>query len=146
VSDPKELSDNDINRWLSTISSSLKIPESQVSETHWQLGMKNSVGKYNIDIIDQGEWITYGVPLVADVEGKNRVTFYKTILDLNARLNGVHLGIEDNRLILVREEQKEGLNAYSLGRSIAIIDSAHQVVFPFILDEIKKLGLDITSR
>jgi hypothetical protein len=145
VSNPKELSDNDINKWLSTISSSLKIPESQVSATHWQLGMKNSVGKYTIDIIDQGDWITFGVPLSPDVEGQERVNFYATLLDLSAKLNGVHIGREGNRLVLISEVQKEGLDPIEFGRIIILIDQAHQIVFPELLKQIKKLDLKFSN-
>lgn len=140
-----ELSDNNINAWLSEISKRSAFPVSRIKADHWQLVMRNSIAQYTLDIFDQGQWITYGSTLVPDVVGSERVTFYASLLKLNAQLNGVHIGLDNNRVILSREEPKEGLTPLSFAQSIIIFDNALQFVYVQILEEIHRLGLKFNN-
>jgi hypothetical protein len=141
-----EPSENGINGWLSILSSNLGNPLSRVSTNHWQLGMRNSVAAYTLDIFDHGLWVTYSSVLVSDVVGSEKVTLYTRLLELNTQLNDVHIGRADNKIILTREEPKERLTLVSLGESIIIFNNAHEIVYTSILEDINKLGLKATNQ
>src|SRR5258708_36048093 len=115
----------DVGKWVQKIGSeptSSVQRAQQVDPTHWELGMHNRIADYTMDIQlqEQSGWVTYGVTLTPDVEGKNRADFYGDLLDLNAKLNGSHIGREGDNLVLTREQREEELDPLSLGRSIRL--------------------------
>ena len=134
---------DEISRWLEYISQNLHYPQSRLGYNHWQLIITtNPIAKtYPLDIKDHGEWVSYGTSLGHDVTGPGRVVFYKYLLNLNAQLNSVHIGIEDGRVVLTGEYRKENLDFRSFAHNIALIDNAFQVTYPLVLEEIKRLGL-----
>ncbi len=142
-------SNRDVGKWVEKIgseSSSSVQGVQQVTPAHWQLGMHNRVGQYTMDIKDQGDCVSYGIPLTPDVEGKNEAAFYRELLGYSAKINGSHIGIEGDKLVLTREEHKEGLNPLALGRSIRLMDDTHQVVYPEVLKMEKRHGLNFRNR
>ncbi len=136
----------DVNRWLQTVNNVTGLPVRQVAPKHWQLGMRNRVSQYTMDIKDQGEWVSYGVPLTPDVEGRKQAPFYRGLLGLSGKLNGSHIGMEGDKVILTREDPKEGLDPLSFGRSIRMLDSAHEAAYPEVLKEAKRHGLRFKKK
>ncbi len=142
-------SNKDLDKWVQEIgsepSSSVQRAQ-QVAPDHWQLGMHNPVGQYTMDIKDQGDCVSYGIPLTPDVEGRNEAAFYRELLGYSTKINGSHIGIEGDNLVLTREELKEGLGPQALGRSIRLMDDTHQVVYPEVLKMEKRHGLRFKRR
>ncbi|SRR6266446_2897890 len=142
-------SNKDLDKWVQEIGDE---PDSSVQQVqnvapdHWQLGMSNPVGEYTMDIKDQGECVSYGIPLTPDVEGRNVAAFFRELLGFSAKINGSHIGIENDNLVLTREELKEGLSPLGLGRSIRLMDDTHQVVYPEVLQMEKRHGLRFKKR
>lgn len=140
-----EPSDDEINRWVESISNEFGLPFRRLNYNEWQLDLRNPEAAYTINIFDLGEWVSYAVVLLDDVQGKKLVTFYRDLLELNAQLNGIKVGIEGDKLILSSEDTKVGLNVSLFYQSIALMDRAFQIVFPLILEQIKALGLRLIT-
>src|SRR5437867_12358459 len=102
-------SDNQFNKWVQDLGRASGSSVQRPNPNHWQLSRRNPVGEYNVDIVDHGPIVSYGVKLMPDVEGRNRADFYGDILDINGKLNGSRIGRENGNLTLTREDQKEGL-------------------------------------
>ncbi len=137
----RQPSEDDVNRWLQKINGTTGFQVRRIDHKHWQIGMRNHIAEYTLDIQDQDPWITYGIPLTPDVEGKELATFYGELLDLNGQLNGSHIGRQGNNLILQERNLKENLSPQSLIESIALINSAHQVVFSEMIKKARRLGM-----
>ena len=137
----KQSSDDEINGWLIYLSQHLSYPLYRLTYNHWQFIFTNPIATYTIDIKDHGDCLSFGTSLGYDVEGPGRVIFYKYLLNLNAQLNYVHVGIEDGRIILSGEFVKDNLAFSTLGQCIYIFDNAFQAIYQPILEEIKRLGL-----
>ena len=140
-----EPSDDEINRWVESISNEFGLPFRRLNYNEWQLDLRNPEAAYTINIFDLGEWVSYAVVLLDDVQGKKLVTFYRDLLELNAQLNGIKVGREGDKLILSSEDTKVGLNVSLFYQSIALMDRAFQIVFPLILEQIKALGLRLIT-
>lgn len=138
--------DVEIDTWLLELSSKFGFQMRRIGPDHWQLDIRNSQASYTMTIINQGEWITYGVVLLDDVDGEAKDIFYGILLDLSAQLNGVHVGRYDDRLVLTREEPRKGLNINSFYASIAFVNNAHQIVLAQALQQIKRLGLKLKTK
>jgi hypothetical protein len=142
----KSPSGDDLNQWLQTMNSRTGLPVSRVDPNHWQLGIRNRVAEYTMDIKDQGEWVSYAAKLTLDAEGKDQGAFYRELLSLSGKLNGSHIGIQGDDVILTREEPKEDLNQLSFYRSIRLVDAAYEVALPEVLKEMKKKGLKFKRK
>lgn len=134
-------SNNQLNKWVQDLGRASGSSVQRPNPNHWQLPRRNPVGEYNVDVVDHGAIVSYGVKLMPDVEGRNRADFYGDILDINGKLNGSRIGRENGNLTLTREDQKEGLTPTSVSHSIHQLDSAHQVVVPELAKSAKKHGV-----
>ena len=139
-------SGDDLNQWLQTMNSRTGLPVNRVDPNHWQLGIRNHVAEYTMDIKDQGEWVSYATKLTPDAEGREQGAFYRGLLSLSGKLNGSHIGIQGDDVILTREEPKEDLNQLSFYRSIRLVDAAHEAAYPEVLEEIKRKGLKFKKK
>lgn len=125
---PYEPSNDEINDWLEQLIPIMQFfTVKRIDYNHWRLDCENSEAYFTLDIFDQGQWITYGIVLVPDVEGQDCGEFYRSLLDINAYLNGAHIGIANDQVILTREEPKGGLVLVSLAESLLIINNALSV-------------------
>jgi hypothetical protein len=137
----RQLSNSDIDKTLKILSSDPGTPVKGVQRlhsNHWQLDMDNKAGQYPMAVINQREHISYAAPLTPDVKGKNEAPFLREVLCYSAQLNEVHIGIEDDALILTKEDQKEGLGPLGMSQSIRQLNETHQVVYPKIVEMEKK--------
>ncbi len=149
MSKKRKPSNKDVDTWMQKIGSepSASVQRVQgVTPGHWQLGMLNRVGQYTMDIKDQGDYVSYGIPLTPDVEGKNEAAFYRELLGYSAKINGSHIGIEGDNIVLTREEHKEGFDPPALGRSIRLMSDTHEVVYPELLKMEKRHGLKFKNK
>lgn len=133
------MNNNDITEWLGD----LALPFRQTSPNQWQIDMSHRNGDYTVTIVDHGNWVSYGSDLIGDVTGPNEAEFYRKALDLNARLNGVHVAHQDDRLVLIRDDLTEDMNDYNLYRSLNLFHQAHEYVYQNLLSEADKLNLYI---
>lgn len=137
----RQPSNSDIDKTLKTLSSDPGTPVKGVQRlhpNHWQLDMDNKAGRYPMDVINQREHISYAAPLTPDVKGKNEASFLREVMRYSAKLNGPHIGIEDDTLILTKEDQKEGLGPIGISQSIRQVNETHQVIYPKIVEIEKK--------
>lgn len=134
-------SNRQINKWVQDLGEARGSSVQRPDNNHWQLPMDNPLGSYNVEIIDQGEYISYGIPLMPDVEGEKRAEFYEEVLDLNGKLNGSRIGREGKNLTLTKEDSKKGLTPTTISGSLHKLDSTHQVVVPELAKNAKKHGL-----
>jgi hypothetical protein len=137
----RQPSNSDIDKTLKILSSDPGTPVTGVQRlhpNHWQLDMVNKAGQYPMDVINQREHITYAAPLTRDVKGKNEAAFLREVLCYSGKLNGPHIAIEDDTLILTKEDQKEGLGPLGISQSIRQVNETHQVVHPEIVKMEKK--------
>jgi len=130
---------DDLTSWLEDTG----LLVSQVRGNEWQLQMSHQYADYTVTIINHGNWISYGADLIGDVVGDERDEFYRSVLQLNARLNGTRIALEDGRLVLVREDFFEDINQYRLYRSLNLFHQAHEYVYSIVLDEADKRNLFI---
>jgi hypothetical protein len=139
-------SNDDVHQWLKTMNGETGLPVSRVDHNHWQVGMSNPTGQYTMDIKDQGEWVSMATVLGRDVEGRKRAPFYRKLLELSGKLNGSHIGIQGDNVILTREEPKEDLNQLSFYRSMSLLDRGQEVATPEVLEEMKRNNLKPKRR
>jgi hypothetical protein len=98
-----------------------------------------------VHIKDQDPWVTFGTALIPDVTGENRADFYGKVLELNAQLNGAHLGKQEDKLVLVKEELKRDIDQASFYENLNIFNEAHRVAYPKLLEEAENLGVHFSS-
>jgi hypothetical protein len=142
----RQPSSSDIDKALKTLASDAGTPVKGVQRlhpNHWQLDMVNKAGQYPMSVINQRKHITYAAPLTAapltpDVEGKNEAAFLREVLRYSGKMNGPHIAIEDDTLILTKEDQKEGLGLLGISQSIRQVNETHQVAYPAIVEMEKK--------
>jgi hypothetical protein len=119
------MTDNQITTWLKES----RLPVDQVNSHQWQIQMRHQYCDYIVTIINQGNWFSFGADLIGDATGPNKHEFYKEVLELNGRLNGVHIALDNGRLALIRDDYAEDINKYSLYRSLNVFHEAHEYVF-----------------
>lgn len=91
-----------------------------------------------MDVINQRNHISYAAPLTRNVKGKNEAAYLREVMRYSAKINGPHIGIEDDTLILTKEDQKEGLGPLGMSQSIRQMNETHQEAFPKIVEIEKK--------
>jgi hypothetical protein len=141
-------SDREITSWLDTLHTRLQIPVRRIDDRHWQVDIHNDQAGYTLHIKDQDPWITYGIELIPDVVGidQDRADFYRKALNLSARLNGAKVGLEDNRLVVTREEPKGNVNQINFYQSITIMNNAVVEVISDLYPIIKQNGLKFNPQ
>ena len=138
---PSKPSREEIDNWMQEMHDTTGFPYKRVSPTHLQVGMHNHVSEYPMDIKDQDEWMSFAARLTRDVEGRKKDAFHKGLLEKSGDLNGAHLGIQGDDVIVSREEPTEGLDQLSFYRSIRIVDAAVEEILPKVLKEIDRDNL-----
>lgn len=111
------------------------LPCEEVTLNRWTIQLSHKYCDYTVTIVDQGTWFSFAADLIGDVCGPRREEFYSYILELNGRLNGVHIALEESRFILVRDDYSEDitLDKGNLYRSLNVFHQAHERVYGNIL-------------
>lgn len=135
------MSNQEITEWLKDSG----LPLWLIKPNEWQLRMSHHYAEYTVTIVDHGDWLSYGADLIGDVSGPNCQEFYRRILQLNSKLNGTHIALENGRLVLIRDEFSEDINDYHLFRGLNLFHQSHEYVYRSILNEADMLDLHITD-
>lgn len=115
----------------------------EVAPNRWTIQLSHSYCDYTVTIVDHGTWFSFAADLIGDVYGSQREEFYNYILELNGRLNGVHIALEEGRFILVRDDYSEDIafDKGNLYRSLNVFHQAHESVYGNILQTADSLGV-----
>lgn len=117
------------------------LPIHQTDFNRWNIAMSHSSADYEVTISNSGSWVSYAADLAADITGDNKSEFYRRLLQLNGRLNGSHIAIEDDRITLVRDEYTEDVNRHNLFRSLSLFHETHEYVYNRIIDWSEELDV-----
>lgn len=135
---------NNITRWLEET----QMPIQKIGYNQWLLQMSHKYCDYTVLITNHGNWISYGADLIGDVKGSDMDKFYRYVLNLNNKINGVHIAFEDDRFILIRDDFSEDVNSgnsgYNLYRSLEVFHDGHEYVYGQMLNEASRLDVFIS--
>ena len=118
-----------------------------IQSDHWLLELEHKEAKYLASIKrDEGLFI-YATKLMDDIQGKHAVEFYRRILTLNATLNFAYIAIENDQVVLIRNDFTEDINEHTFIRALAFFHRTHEYVYGYLLKEAQKLGVKfITAK
>jgi len=131
------MTNQQIARWLEETG----FPIQQININRWNIGMSHISADYDVTITDSGSWFSYAADLAADVTGDNQIEFYRRLLQLNSRLNGTHIAIEDDRITLIRDEYTEDISKHGMYRSLSLFHETHEQIFNRIVELSEELDV-----
>ena len=118
----------------------------EIGTNRWTLRLSHQHCDYVVTIVNHGHWFSFAADLIGDVADlQTREDFYNFVLELNSRLNGVHIALDEGRFILIRDDYSEDVNQDNLYRSLAIFHEAHEYVYGKMLEEADALGAVLYS-
>ncbi len=115
-----------------------------VGYNQWLIPMSHRYCNYTLMVTNQGNWLSFGADLIGDVRGLDDQEFYRRILALNNKVNGVHIALENGRFVLIRDEPVEDISQYNLYRSLEIFNFGHEYVYQEILNEADNLNVRLS--
>jgi len=130
-----------ITNWLKRSELPLKI----IRQGVWQIQMSHRYCDYTLTITSNGNWFSFGADLIGNAVGGRIELFYQKILELNSRLNGVHIAMDNKRIVLLKDDYNEDLSEYSLYRTLDIFHESHEYVYSELLKLAKQLNIQIRN-
>lgn len=118
----------------------------KTAPNRWQVKMHHNFCNYVVFITNKNGWFSYGADLMGIAIRNNVDIFYNHILKLNAKLNGAHISIDNNRLVLIRDDFSEDINKYSMYRNLKLFHETHQYVYQEMLKEAGRLCVQILNN
>ena len=126
-----------ITRWLHEGD----LPCQEIRPNRWTIELSHQLCNYVVTITDHGNWFSFAADLMGDVADSQKEDFYNFVLELNGRLNGVHIALEGGRFILIHDDYSGDVDKYTLYRSLNIFHEAHEYVYGKMLEEADALGV-----
>jgi hypothetical protein len=107
----------------------------QTDPGQWRIDLKHKHLSYTLTLSNQGQWFSFAAELMSNLSGNKLESFYEDVLKLNGRLNGVHVAMEGDSLILVRDDYSEDLSEDRLYRSLYNFHKSHEYVIKRLVDD-----------
>lgn len=126
-----------INDVLGHIEHQTGLPFIRPDSNTWIIYLKSRP----VHIMLNGPWITVTSKLMDDVQGGKEGQFYKELLELNARMNGLKIGIERGVITFNSEHQATDITFESIIDHLILHYSGYKQHFARVVKLAQSLGL-----
>jgi hypothetical protein len=127
---------NQITKWLTD-----EVEPRIINDNHLIIDIANSQANYSLNLKINEHWMSYAAELIPDVDGRRVYEMYEYLLKINARLNSAYIALENDRLILVRNDILDEIDQNSLMRNIKLFDLTHEYAYDLMMKKNKELQL-----
>lgn len=127
---------NQITKWLTD-----EVEPRIINDNHIIIDIANSQANYSLNLKIHGDWMSYAAELIPDVDGRRVYEMYEYLLKMNTRLNSAYIALEDDRLILVRNDMLDDIDENLLMRNIKLFNMTLEYVYELIIKKTKELKL-----
>jgi hypothetical protein len=133
----------DISAWLDALDITYKRIG---NEMRWEVDAKHSDATYTLHITVGASWVSFAAELFecdpsTTLDRRDKLKQY--VLELNVDLMGAHIGYRGDIIVLVFDEQIINVNQNSFTDDLIFFDNLHQVLYPQLLKQAKKLGVKL---
>lgn len=118
------------------------VESSELFPNMWVLDLKG----LNIHITFNPPWVNIATVLMDDIKGEKSAQFYKKLLQLSQKLNGVKIGVENNYISLYSEHPSYDVNIKKIVDQLIIHYYGHKEIFPRIIKFANSLGLKLKKN
>ncbi len=136
------LNSTHIARWLATND----LAVNQVTQDYCQVPLSHLHAFYTLHIRLSTEWLHYGADIFtfahpSSANEKLLAQFYQSVLELNSKINGAQIAVENGKVVLIRNDISSDINERTLLRGIELFNRTHEYVYPTLLREAARLGI-----
>lgn len=96
--------------------------------------MSHRFATYSVEIVDNGDWISFAASLVGVGTGEDSQKIDRLALELNASLNAAHIAITNNTIMLISNELSEDSSEDRLYRDLTNFHKTHEYVYARMME------------